>query len=487
MSAGKRKQPLRAAKYAAQAKLNVKNTLRLALEEDVKGLPDSAPIIVSTFMFKGGVLKTTTSINLASALAGCSDSGFFGKRVLLIDADRQCNATSFFQDYDNEESKKKSRLSPVDQLANAAERHQDFTAKRLAEAAGGGFPAIEGDPYSDKNPIQPAQFVLDKWLQVNGEPVEDIYTAIHPALSGARDRLKAANVIVIEDLKGETNFENRLMLLPGSFNIHLLERKLAANLETDDSKWYFGSFRKVILETARKWKADVVIIDLGPNDGPWNMAMAMSSDYILPPVQADYFSATSVQGFIGLRTTGGSSGLETTKVLPRWSDWVEKHRGTISDRAKTSQLDEDEMTLKSFYKFDKTPRLLPFVVQGYSLETDAQPEIFKADACFIESIRLIVEAQPDLDSRVLESYICDGAGKMVIPLLPKLGHQGVAQNIGVSLMNVTENHLKQYWKDEPDVADDYQSDDTLWEEVTLVKQRFIGLARFILGQQVVSC
>jgi len=43
-------------------------------------------------MFKGGVYKTMTTVLTASALAAAP----YNKRVLIVDADSQCNATAFF-------------------------------------------------------------------------------------------------------------------------------------------------------------------------------------------------------------------------------------------------------------------------------------------------------------------------------------------------------------------------------------------------------
>ena len=47
--------------------------------------------IISVVNNKGGVGKTTITVNLAHALA------MQGKKVLIVDVDSQCNSTSFFQ------------------------------------------------------------------------------------------------------------------------------------------------------------------------------------------------------------------------------------------------------------------------------------------------------------------------------------------------------------------------------------------------------
>jgi len=47
------------------------------------------PVRLSVFNHKGGVGKTTLTMNLAAALAD------MGRRVLVVDSDPQCNLTSY--------------------------------------------------------------------------------------------------------------------------------------------------------------------------------------------------------------------------------------------------------------------------------------------------------------------------------------------------------------------------------------------------------
>ena len=57
----------------------------------------SAPVVIAVVNHKGGCAKTTTAVNLASALAvGNEQMGVSGRRVLLVDLDPKGNVATTF-------------------------------------------------------------------------------------------------------------------------------------------------------------------------------------------------------------------------------------------------------------------------------------------------------------------------------------------------------------------------------------------------------
>src|SRR5260370_41148918 len=87
------------------------------------------PIRLSVFNHKGGVGKTTLTMNLASALAD------MGRRVLLVDSRPQCNLTSYLISND-----------VADDLLDKADTdagHTIWSALRPVPEPSGGFKSIE--------------------------------------------------------------------------------------------------------------------------------------------------------------------------------------------------------------------------------------------------------------------------------------------------------------------------------------------------------
>ena len=101
---------------------------------------------------------------------------------------------------------------------------------------------------------------------------------------------------------------HHLYLLPGTHRLIELEYTLNLSvLQTQSGARgvILGAFRRLLKELSKLHRFDLVFVDCGPSSGTLNQIICMSSDYIIPPVHADYFSTTSVFGLL-------------TSVLDKW-------------------------------------------------------------------------------------------------------------------------------------------------------------------------
>jgi len=197
---------------------------------------------IALFTHKGGVGKTTTTFNLGWMLASK------GKRVILVDADPQCNLTGMA-------------------LGEATENDED---------------RIESIYNTHSN----------------------IKTGLAPAFESQPRAIEAVDCIPIGGQDG-------LFLLPGHVGLAEYEVTLGIAQELSGSiqtlKNLPGSITYLLDETARKFSADYVLIDMSPSLGAINQNILMTSDYFIVPTTADFFSVMAINSL--------------TQVLPRWYAW----------------------------------------------------------------------------------------------------------------------------------------------------------------------
>ena len=180
---------------------------------------------ITLFNHKGGVGKTTLTINLASALA---DTGL---KVMLVDADPQCNLTAFF-------------LNEKD------------------------LDALLGESSGD-------------------DLGETLWGAIKPVTRGRG----GVREIPIKELYGS----KQEFLIPGDVLLAEHEEMLSRAWVDSFSRSERGydvmcAISDAVNLLAKKIQADVVLFDVGPNIGPLNRAVLLDSDYFITPVGADLFS-----------------------------------------------------------------------------------------------------------------------------------------------------------------------------------------------------
>lgn len=187
------------------------------------------PVLIALFNHKGGVSKTTTSFNLGWKLAE------HGHKVLLVDADPQCNLTGMVSGY-----------TGIDDL------------ERFYE--GGGH---AGTIYSGLTPAfeaQPREIEAVPLIEVTGR--EELYL-----LAGDIRLAEYENTLgIAQELSGAIQ---ALKNLPGSLNF-------------------------LIHRTAESINADVVILDMSPGLGPINQNLVSISDFVIIPAAPDFFSVMAI-------------------------------------------------------------------------------------------------------------------------------------------------------------------------------------------------
>ena len=188
---------------------------------------------IALFNHKGGVGKTTLAVNIAAGLVD------LGKRVLLVDADPQCNISSFFL-----------RESQLDEL--------------LGESAG---------------------------TDAGGT----IWSAVRPVVMGIGDVADIPVYKVATDglmlIVGDVLLSMYEEELPAAWTDSFARKSRGYTV--------MGALHRAVSRLANIHKADVVIYDVGPNVGPLNRTIVLGCDAFITPVAPDLFSLRALSSVGG--------------------------------------------------------------------------------------------------------------------------------------------------------------------------------------------
>jgi cellulose biosynthesis protein BcsQ len=241
--------------------------------------------ILSVFNNKGGVGKTTLTYHLAHSLSEA------GNKVLLLDADPQCNLTIYSM--------------PVDEIHKIWEDEDGCIGMGIEE-------------FLKKS----TQKQIDK---LHSSP-RSLHYLLMPTIEGTGE---------YDKLPPPLKLSKNLHLICGRLSIHEFEEKIS-------SRWsdaYRGDplairtitrIRTISEEYARRFKYDYVIVDTSPSLGSMNKTIISTVDGFFVPAAPDMFS------LYGIRNIGSS--------LKKWHDEFEIIYKLISN-------DKRKLFPKNFVQF----------------------------------------------------------------------------------------------------------------------------------------
>ncbi|MGD0631556.1 MAG: AAA family ATPase [Terracidiphilus sp.] len=225
-----------------------------------------APLI-SLFNHKGGVSKTTTAFNLGWAMADR------GKRVLIVDADPQCNLTGTVLGFDGV---------------------QDFSE------------------FYKNNP---------------GANISDCLT---PVFQGTGAKLAPATITA-------TPNKNLFLLAGNidlSENETQISVALSTSAAIPALQNIPGSLCALLRMTADANRLDAVIVDMSPSVGALNQCLLMGSDYFIVPTSPDYYCNQAISSLARVlpRWNTGVSIFRSSSLLYPFPAAAPKFCGIISQR-----------------------------------------------------------------------------------------------------------------------------------------------------------
>lgn len=213
---------------------------------------------------------------------------------------------------------------------------------------------------------------------------QNIKSGLAPAFESRPKPIEAVECIPINGRDG-------LFLLPGNVGFAEYEVTLGIAQELSGSIQTLqnlpGSISFLLDETANKFEADYILIDMSPSLGSINQNLLSISHFFILPTSPDFFSVMAIDSL--------------ATILPRWHGWA-------------SKASEMKILKEAAYPFPKvTPRLLGTIVQNYRIKYEKPAAAFQK---WIEAInqavsnRLIPSLQQANMLLSIQEYQAQGIG-----------------------------------------------------------------------------
>ena len=233
--------------------------------------------IITFFNHKGGVAKTTNAFHLGWKLAER------GSRVVLVDADSQCNLTGIAMGINYGLT-----IPPMED--------EDYELSSDSSAAG-----------FDEAYEHEQREAVEFWEAIKED---NIFSALAPAFNSEPRPLEPVDC---QQVEGNEN----LYLLPGSLEFASYESDLALAQSLQGAlgsqRNIPGAINALLRRTGEKLNADYMIVDVSPSLGAINQNIVSVSDQVIIPCSPDYFSQMALQSL--------------ASILPAWKSEAEEMAG----------------------------------------------------------------------------------------------------------------------------------------------------------------